>query len=147
MSYEGEEHYLCKDGHYWIRDCHEVYDEDASAQKCPICGRPAVWWNPVDLTNGSFYVDPKTGEETRIDGYVKLKIDKDGRKVKKKKEEKLHELIDIAWRVMHHLCGSLSMVDSNLGLELKEALEAYMVVKDASTFTTYKIPIDKGRKI
>lgn len=38
------------------------------------CGEPKAWVNLVDVTNGSFEVNPDTGEEERIDGFVELEI-------------------------------------------------------------------------
>lgn len=70
MSYEGYEQYLCEDGHYITADCFDSGDYTVCH-----CGKPIVWWNSVNETNGSFDVD-EHGEETslRIDGYVELKV-------------------------------------------------------------------------
>jgi len=64
MSYEGYEQFLCENGHFWTVDCYD------SRTKCPDCKGKAVWFNGVDLTNGSWDDNGR-----RIDGYVKLEID------------------------------------------------------------------------
>lgn len=69
MSYEGYSQFLCKAGYYWEEDC---YMADINESKCPYCGEKPVWENMVDVTNGSYEVNPKTGEEERIDGYIEL---------------------------------------------------------------------------
>jgi RNA polymerase subunit RPABC4/transcription elongation factor Spt4 len=63
MSFEGYFQKICANGHYWQCD---VYDE---TDNCPICDKPEVWENMVDITNGS-YEDDK-----RIDGYIELEIE------------------------------------------------------------------------
>lgn len=63
MSYEGYTQYLCEIGHYSISDC---YEDDI--ENCR-CGKPIVWSNMVNVTNGSFDDSGK-----RIDGYVELKL-------------------------------------------------------------------------
>lgn len=69
MSYEGYEQYLCEDGHYSQVDCWDAEDHSVCH-----CGKPIVWWNGVDTTNGSFDIDEHGNEtELRIDGYVELK--------------------------------------------------------------------------
>ena len=65
MSYEGYHQYLCAYGHYHEQDC---YQDDLKVCNRAECEQPIVWWNSVDITNGSF-----EGRK-RIDGYVKLKI-------------------------------------------------------------------------
>ena len=62
MSYEGYSQFLCKNGHYWTRDC---YDDD---RICPKCSDLAVWENMVNTTNGSFEGN------LRIDGFIELTI-------------------------------------------------------------------------
>jgi predicted nucleic-acid-binding Zn-ribbon protein len=49
---------------------------DFNESKCPTCGNKPVWENMVNVTNGSFDTNPKTGKEERIDGYIELKIKK-----------------------------------------------------------------------
>jgi len=66
MSYEGYTQKICKNGHEWEEDCWA----DEFSHRCPICQERCVWWNMIDLTNGSF--DEETNE--RIDGYVDLKV-------------------------------------------------------------------------
>jgi len=68
ISFEGYYQKLCKNGHYWTTDCY-INDEI-----CPYCGEISIWENLVNITNGSFYTDPETGKEKRIDGYIELKI-------------------------------------------------------------------------
>ncbi|KKN57999.1 hypothetical protein LCGC14_0556570 [marine sediment metagenome] len=72
MSYSGFSQFLCKNGHYWEMDCmtlpNLMYEEDVK-QKCPVCNEEEVWENMVNITNGSWDDD-----ETRIDGYVELKL-------------------------------------------------------------------------
>lgn len=51
MSYEGYEQCICKNGHYYERDC---WAEDAV---CGTCKEESAWYNPVDQTNG-----PSQGE-------------------------------------------------------------------------------------
>jgi hypothetical protein len=87
-----------------------------------------VWSNSVDLTNGSYYNDHNTGEETRIDGHVELEANKDCREVVGAKEEKLQALLDAVSK-------------------LQEASKALEAVQDVSTVTTYKIPEDEGKRI
>ncbi len=81
MSYEGYHQYLCKLGHYTEQDC---YMDDL--KKCH-CGEPIVWWNSVDITNGSF-----EGKK-RIDGYVKLKI------FKQKKCSKCKSVLETQYKI------------------------------------------------
>lgn len=70
MSYEGYSQFLCKNGHRWSVDCHELmYCELEDYPKCPKCGEPAVWENMVNLTNGSHDEDGN-----RIDGFVELEV-------------------------------------------------------------------------
>lgn len=47
MSSEGYFHALCKTGHLTRWD---VYDDEPT--KCSICGKPFVWRELVDTTNG-----------------------------------------------------------------------------------------------
>ncbi|KKK91096.1 hypothetical protein LCGC14_2716410, partial [marine sediment metagenome] len=35
MSYEGYSQLLCKDGHYWTKDCEEMAYLELSEHKCP----------------------------------------------------------------------------------------------------------------
>jgi hypothetical protein len=67
MSWEGYYQHLCEKGHYWSK-CAEYTEEDIT---CSICGSHVVWTNTVDTTNGSF-----EGRK-RIDGYIKLKVEKE----------------------------------------------------------------------
>ena len=69
MSYEGYDQILCKNGH---ESSIHAYDPllDIDNWSCPICKEKVAWWNSVDLTNGSF----ENGQ--RIDGYVKLEVDR-----------------------------------------------------------------------
>lgn len=71
MSYEGYEQLICENGHEFSIDAYEtMYSDNPYAEiKCPVCEGKVVWWNAVDLTNGSWDDD---GE--RIDGYVELEI-------------------------------------------------------------------------
>ncbi len=73
MSYEGYSQFLCKNGHYWEKDCNELpiyYGEgELVKQKCPKCGEEEVFENMVDVTNGNFDDDGN-----RIDGYIDLKV-------------------------------------------------------------------------
>lgn len=48
MSYEGEEQYLCENGHLRIFD---AYDSPSTAASCS-CGARFVWYTSVDQTNG-----------------------------------------------------------------------------------------------
>lgn len=72
MSFEGYYQILCRSGHLHGADC---YSDDSYDRgwRCH-CGEPKAWVNLVDVTNGSFEVDPDTGEEERIDGFVELEI-------------------------------------------------------------------------
>lgn len=72
MSYEGYEQLMCKNGHAWSQDASYNYD-DTFGQQCAICSSPAIWWNAVDTTNGSYNIDCY-GNEIRIDGYVKFEV-------------------------------------------------------------------------
>lgn len=71
MSYEGYCQVLCENGHQRIFD---LVDPGLD-WRCPEkdCGKPMVWWNMVDQTNGSFGID-ENGNEIRIDGYIELQI-------------------------------------------------------------------------
>jgi len=69
MSYEGFTQYLCKNGHYSVRDAYDDFDFGENEWKCKYCAEPAAWWNMVDQTNGSFDDDGK-----RIDNAVELEI-------------------------------------------------------------------------
>jgi hypothetical protein len=44
--------------------------DDCAKQKCPKCKAKCVWWNLVDITNGSYE------DNERIDGYIELKVKK-----------------------------------------------------------------------
>ena len=70
MSYEGFSQLICSEGHYWTLDCNIV--EDLQKNLCPICKKPAVFENMVDITNGSFDDDG-----TRIDNFIEPEIDKE----------------------------------------------------------------------
>ena len=67
MSYEGFSQFWCKNSHYWTLDCNIV--EDLQKNLCPICKKPAVFENMVDITNGSF-----DDEGNRIDGFIELEL-------------------------------------------------------------------------
>lgn len=71
MSYEGYYQILCQNGHLCDIDCRDYSDKSFV---CPECGEKSVWWNSVDVTNGSFGENPFTGKEERIDGYIELEI-------------------------------------------------------------------------
>lgn len=73
MSWEGYEQVICKNGHYYNRNCMFGANEP---EFCPYCSEEDAWRNIVDITNGSFDVNPITGEAERIDGYIELEIDK-----------------------------------------------------------------------
>ncbi len=76
MSYTGYEEYICLNGHYWTKDAYCCYGEDHFNQsKCPICGAAIAWYNVVNTTNGSYEINPDTGEEECIDGSVELEVD------------------------------------------------------------------------
>ena len=62
MSWEGYTQRLCKNGH--LLSSTDYIDE---AEPCLVCGAGQVWWNQVDLTNGSYDDDGN-----RIDGGVEL---------------------------------------------------------------------------
>jgi hypothetical protein len=51
MSYEGYVQCLCEDGHYSV--CDAYYHGFGEDQVCSICGKPIVWENDVDETNGA----------------------------------------------------------------------------------------------
>lgn len=51
MSYEGTVEFLCKNGHYWEQDAHDLLHEDG-VERCPECGLPHVWSYDIDETNG-----------------------------------------------------------------------------------------------
>lgn len=70
-SYEGYVQLLCENGHQWSVDCYQYCTE--AVEICNKCGKPAIWTNQVDLTNGS--IDEDTGE--CISGYVELEVDKE----------------------------------------------------------------------
>jgi len=70
MSFEGYYQLVCTNGHQYNAD---LYGEEEHT-KCPICNSCAKWWNLVNLTNGSFEGDGDN--ETRIDGYVELVVEK-----------------------------------------------------------------------
>ncbi len=74
MSFEGYHQVLCENGHYDQVDIWSFIDLENF--KCEKCEAKGAWQNLVNLTNGSFENHPITGEETRIDGYVELEIDK-----------------------------------------------------------------------
>ena len=66
MSFEGYYQIVCENGHQFTKDAYDF--GDATEAKCPFCKEDAVWWNLVDVTNGSH-----EGDE-RIDGFLQLKI-------------------------------------------------------------------------
>jgi hypothetical protein len=85
MSYEGYVQILCEEGHYSIRDTYNDVVPENFVCKCQIeppydnvCGARMAWWNQVNLTNGSWEVNPETGKEERIDGFVWLEILEEG---------------------------------------------------------------------
>lgn len=65
MSWEGYMQLICYNKHYTTADCSYKNPE---TEPCKICKARIVWYNIVDLTNGSF---DENGEQ--IDGFVKLK--------------------------------------------------------------------------
>ncbi|RLG37460.1 MAG: hypothetical protein DRO01_07150 [Thermoproteota archaeon] len=71
MSFEGYYQILCERGHYWTEDVYLV-DDPVSELRCPKCGGRVVWYNLVDVTNGSYDEDGN-----RIDGYVELEIEEE----------------------------------------------------------------------
>lgn len=71
MSFEGYYQLICKNGHYWTVECGYSFDDEELESKCAVCGEGAVWYNLVDVTNGSFDLDGK-----RIDGFVNPKLKK-----------------------------------------------------------------------
>ena len=48
MSYEGEELYLCANGHHFQRGCYDELEGN-----CPVCAAPIVWRMGVDQTNNA----------------------------------------------------------------------------------------------
>lgn len=86
-SYEGYVQLLCANGHYWVVDCYQYCTE--AAEVCSKCGKPAVWSNQVDLTNGSH--DEDTG--ARIDGYIELEV------VKEDKCSKCGQTTEVIYKV------------------------------------------------
>ena len=75
MSFEGYYQIICEKGHLHCPDVYDafVFDGDILEDwECPDCKSKAVWWNLVDVTNGSFYYDEEKKEEVRIDDYVEL---------------------------------------------------------------------------
>ena len=89
MSFEGYYQILCRNGHACEADCYDdpnfngpekvSYVEggeefDHPLWRCCICNEVAAWWNLVDITNGSYYTDPGTGVEERIDGFVEFEL-------------------------------------------------------------------------
>jgi hypothetical protein len=76
MSFEGYYQKICKNGHSYTADLYyygSSFNDDVT--KCPFCEESEVWSNMVNTTNGSYDVDPVTGEETRIDGFIEIEID------------------------------------------------------------------------
>jgi len=71
MSWEGYYQVLCKKGHLFSADPYTCDMYDSAHHHTPLCpcGEPAVWYNSVDTTNGSFGEDDH-GHEVRIDGYI-----------------------------------------------------------------------------
>lgn len=67
MSWEGYYQLICKNGHMWTE-----FAEYRKAEECicPKCNTKPIWYNIVDITNGSF-----EGNK-RIDGYIELKPSK-----------------------------------------------------------------------
>jgi len=63
MSFEGYTQYICKNQHYWTCDAYSDFNI------CPYCGEIAIWFNMVDVTNGSW-----DDEGERIDGYVEPEV-------------------------------------------------------------------------
>jgi len=75
MSFEGYEQVLCENGHLIHFDVMETFCNDSIQDRvCSICGEKYVWFNVVDTTNGSFEINPDTGKEERIDGYIELDV-------------------------------------------------------------------------
>lgn len=82
MSFSGFYQVLCQKGHQSQIDCFEypVFsnedkpyfmdpEDKITPWVCPYCNTPAVWWNLVDTTNGSF-----DENNNRIDGFVELEV-------------------------------------------------------------------------
>lgn len=61
---------LCANGHSFEYDCYSIGELEDT--RCPDCDAKVVWWNSVDVTNGSFDYDDPT---RRIDGYIELEVD------------------------------------------------------------------------
>ena len=68
MSFEGYYQTICKVGHSQDVDVYNVSDDDTENVLC-WCGEELVWWNLVDVTNGSY---DENGD--RIDGYIELEM-------------------------------------------------------------------------
>jgi len=85
MSFEGYYQVLCKNGHY---DCGNCYSYEPIGNFCSICREKIIWWNLVDITNGSW-----DDEGKRIDGYIDLKIKK------QKKCDKCNSIIETIYEI------------------------------------------------
>jgi len=57
MSYEGEEEFLCANGHYHCIGCYEPRPETCGLNGCT---EHMVWHHSIDDTNGYFENDPAT---------------------------------------------------------------------------------------
>ena len=74
MSCEGYYQILCANGHYWTADFYSELDPLEKTCVCKKCGARVAWYNNVDVTNGSYYTHPDSGEVERVDGHVDLKV-------------------------------------------------------------------------
>lgn len=76
MSFEGYFQFICENWHYFEGPYDYAGDVPEENCLCPHCKSTLQWSNLVDVTNGSFDTDPVSGKEVRIDGFVKLVVDK-----------------------------------------------------------------------
>lgn len=77
MGYQGFDQVVCANLHLHSVDCYDFYNHED--WRCPDCGKPAVWWNQVNLTNPCNYDEcelPKSEKDVCCNhgcGYIELK--------------------------------------------------------------------------
>jgi hypothetical protein len=89
MSYNGWRQLICENGHYYTMRAVDIdYDENGPCvipADCPVCNAHAVWYNEVDVTNGSYCINRHNDRckdcdlygsqlcnNGRIDGFIEL---------------------------------------------------------------------------
>lgn len=63
MSFEGYYRMLCENGH--LTSAEAIGFNDPEEEPCIICQKKIVWWEIIDMTNGSDEANPETKLEIK----------------------------------------------------------------------------------